>query len=147
MEHVGGTNYYSAHKFERFPSLVISCRMFNRIISGSMAPRYLSSDNDPLFLFHRWNANLRILDVIEVKAVPFVENISIRFLSGVLVIWIGNYFCFKSTTTEIVFTEDSTELPQTKKLVKRTARSLAWTITAGKNTAVVYINYQLRLEY
>ena len=46
--------------------------MFNRIISGSMAPRYLSSDNDPLFLFHRWNANLRILDVIEVKTVPYV---------------------------------------------------------------------------
>jgi hypothetical protein len=38
-------------------------------------------------------------------------------------------------------------LPQTIKLVKRTARLLAWTITAGKNTAVVYINYQLRLEY
>ena len=49
-----------------------TCRMFNRIISGSMAPRYLSSDNDPLFLFHRWNANLRILDVIEVKTAPYV---------------------------------------------------------------------------
>ncbi|MCH8099003.1 MAG: transposase [Proteobacteria bacterium] len=50
----------------------VACRMFNRIISGSMAPRYLSSDNDPLFLFHQWNANLRILDVIEVKTVPYV---------------------------------------------------------------------------
>ena len=49
-----------------------TCRMFNRIISGSMAPRYLSSDNDPLFLFHRWNANLRILDVTEVKTVPYI---------------------------------------------------------------------------
>ena len=46
--------------------------MFNRIISGSMAPGYLSSDNDPLFLFRQWNANLRILDVIEVKTVPYV---------------------------------------------------------------------------
>ena len=51
---------------------LIVCRMFNRIISGSMAPQYLSSDNDPLFLFHRWNANLRILEVIEVKTVPYV---------------------------------------------------------------------------
>ena len=50
----------------------IVCRMFNRIISGSMAPRYLSSDNDPLFLYRQWNANLRILDVTEVKTVPYV---------------------------------------------------------------------------
>jgi putative transposase len=48
------------------------CRMFNGIVSGSGAPRYLSSDNNPLFLFHRWNANLRILDVIEVKTMPYV---------------------------------------------------------------------------
>ena len=34
-------------------------------------PRYLSSDNDPLFRFHRWQANLRILDVTEIKSVPF----------------------------------------------------------------------------
>jgi putative transposase len=48
------------------------CRMFNRIVSGSGTPRYLSSDNDPLFLFHQWRANLRILDVAEVKTVPYV---------------------------------------------------------------------------
>ncbi len=48
------------------------CRMFNRIVSGSRAPRYVSSDNDPLFLFHQWQANLRILDVTEVKTVPYV---------------------------------------------------------------------------
>ena len=48
------------------------CRMFNSITSGPLAPRYLSSDNDPLFLFRQWNANLRILDVVEVKTVPYV---------------------------------------------------------------------------
>jgi len=48
------------------------CRMFNNIVSALTAPRYLSSDNDPLFLFHRWKANLRILDVTEVKTVPYV---------------------------------------------------------------------------
>ena len=59
-----------------------ACHMFNSTISGSMAPRYLSSDNDPLFLFRQWNANLRILDVMEVKTVryaplshPFVERL------------------------------------------------------------------------
>ncbi len=46
--------------------------MFNCIISGAGMPRYLSSDNDPLFLFRQWSANLRILDVTEVKTVPYV---------------------------------------------------------------------------
>ena len=51
---------------------LIACRMFNSITRGPMAPRYLSSDNDPLFRFHQWSANLRILDVIEVKTVPYI---------------------------------------------------------------------------
>ena len=49
-----------------------ACRMFNSIIGGSKSPRYLSSDNDPLFRFHQWNANLGILEVMEVKTVPYV---------------------------------------------------------------------------
>ena len=46
------------------------CRMFNEVISGKSLPKYLSSDNDPLFLFHRWQCNLRVLDVEELKTVP-----------------------------------------------------------------------------
>ena len=39
------------------------CRMFNRAIRGQRwMPRYLSSDNDPLYRFHQWQANLRILE-------------------------------------------------------------------------------------
>lgn len=48
------------------------CRMFNRAIRGQTAPKYLSSDNDPLYTFHRWLANLRILDVTEIKTIPYV---------------------------------------------------------------------------
>lgn len=48
------------------------CWMFGRIISGAAPPTYLSSDNDPLFEFQRWKANLRILDVEEIKTVPYV---------------------------------------------------------------------------
>jgi len=48
------------------------CRMFNQIIAGKSFPRHLSSDHDPLFRFHRWLANLRILEVEEIKSVPFV---------------------------------------------------------------------------
>ena len=37
------------------------CRMFTQIIAGKSLPRHLSFDHDPLFRFHRWLANLRIL--------------------------------------------------------------------------------------
>lgn len=47
------------------------CRMLNRAISGKHTPRYLSSDNDPLFTFHRWRANLRILGIEEIKSIPY----------------------------------------------------------------------------
>jgi putative transposase len=35
-------------------------------------PKYLSSDNDPLYRFHQWQANLRILEVTEIKSIPYV---------------------------------------------------------------------------
>ncbi len=47
------------------------CRMFNVAISKQNLPSYLRSDNDPLFLYHRWQANLRILEIDEVKSVPY----------------------------------------------------------------------------
>ena len=48
------------------------CRMFNRATHGHTPPTYLSSDHDPLYRFHQWQANLRILDVREIKTVPYV---------------------------------------------------------------------------
>jgi transposase InsO family protein len=49
------------------------CRMFNQIVSGAeRLPRALSSDHDPLFEFQRWKANLRILEIEELKTVPYV---------------------------------------------------------------------------
>src|SRR5437667_2255615 len=48
------------------------CQMFNRAIGRQRAPTYLSSDHDPLYRFHQWQANLRILDVKEIKTVPYV---------------------------------------------------------------------------
>jgi len=46
------------------------CRMFNRAIARQILPRHLSSDHDPLFRFHRWLANLRVLEVDEIKTIP-----------------------------------------------------------------------------
>src|SRR5438552_4378463 len=48
------------------------CRMFNRAIRLRTLPKYLSSDHDPLYRFHQWQANLRVLGVTEIKTVPFV---------------------------------------------------------------------------
>ena len=46
-------------------------RMFNKAVSTQSVPHYLSSDNDPLFRYHRWRANLRILVVEEIKTIPY----------------------------------------------------------------------------
>jgi len=46
------------------------CRMFNHAIARQTLPRHLSSDHDPLFRFHRWRANLRVLEVDEIKTIP-----------------------------------------------------------------------------
>ena len=51
---------------------VALCRMFNRATRCQSLPTYLSSDHDPLYHFHQWQANLRILDVREIKTVPYV---------------------------------------------------------------------------
>ena len=51
------------------PSL---CRMCNAAIHGRGAPRHLSTDHDPLFEAHRWTANLRLLEIDEIKTVPHV---------------------------------------------------------------------------
>ena len=48
------------------------CRMFNRAIHTQPPPKYLSSDHDPLYRFHIWQANLRVLEVQEIKTVPYV---------------------------------------------------------------------------
>ena len=48
------------------------CRMFNHATSGQGWPRHISSDNDPLFQYHRWKANLRVLEIDEIKSLPHV---------------------------------------------------------------------------
>jgi transposase InsO family protein len=74
------------------------CRMFKQAIRGvTTVPRYLSSDHDPLYRFHQWKANLRILGVTETKQFltfrgpipsssdwlePFVVNAWIGYCSG-----------------------------------------------------------------
>ena len=73
------------------PNGVAVCCMFTKIIAGKNPPKYLSSDNDPLFELHRWQANLRIIDVDEIKSVPghavshpFIERVIGTFRREIL---------------------------------------------------------------
>lgn len=50
------------------------CRMFSCAISRQGQPKYLSTDHDPLFRFHRRLATLRVLEIEEVKSVPRVPR-------------------------------------------------------------------------
>jgi transposase InsO family protein len=40
----------------------VLCRMFQQGIRRQRLPKYLSTDNDSLYRFHQWQANLRVLD-------------------------------------------------------------------------------------
>ncbi len=58
------------------------CRMFLQIRLSKGSPKYLSSDHDPLFNYFQWQANLRILEIDEIKSVseipwphPFIERL------------------------------------------------------------------------
>ena len=46
--------------------------MFNTAISTQGVPHYLSSVLCPISQYHRWQANLRVLDVKAIKSVPYV---------------------------------------------------------------------------
>jgi putative transposase len=48
------------------------CRMFQCAIRAQGPPKFLSTDNDPLYQFHQWQTNLRVQEVQEVKTVPYV---------------------------------------------------------------------------
>ena len=50
------------------------CRMFNHAVSSQRLPRHVSTDHDPLFRFHRWLATLRVLEIEEIKSVPYTPG-------------------------------------------------------------------------
>jgi hypothetical protein len=89
--------------------------MFNEAICGQGVPRYLSTDHDPLFEYHRWKANLRILEVDESKqcrtfdflirlfsglSAPLGESFSTMYCSGTPVTSRESYRISKPITTQ-----------------------------------------------
>src|ERR1700737_2664321 len=100
----------------------MACRCaacFNCATAGQPKPKYLSTDHDPLFRFHRWLANLRVLEVEEIKSVPyapvshpFVERLIgtirreylIGYFSGTPWTWCASRRNTRTITTRIAST-------------------------------------------
>jgi len=61
----------------------VVCRMFNHATAKQPLPKYLYTHHDPLFRFHRWLANLRVLEIQEIKAVPSAPR-SHRFVERMI---------------------------------------------------------------
>ncbi|MEY3018140.1 MAG: hypothetical protein RL336_1275 [Pseudomonadota bacterium] len=49
----------------------VVCSMLINATKEQGWPNRLSSDNDPLFRYHQWKANLRVLGIEEVKSLPY----------------------------------------------------------------------------
>jgi len=47
------------------------CAMFNQATSRQNKPKFISTDNDPLYRFLRWRINLELMDITEIKTVPY----------------------------------------------------------------------------
>lgn len=45
--------------------------MFQHAFADPPLPKHVSTDHDPLFRFHRCLANLRVLEIDEIKSVPY----------------------------------------------------------------------------
>jgi hypothetical protein len=65
-------SHYWFWRPQRIVDGVALCRLFHRAIRGHGLPKYLNSDHDPLYRFHQWEANLRVLEITEIKTVPYV---------------------------------------------------------------------------
>ena len=50
------------------------CRMFTRAIAGTVLPKWISTDRDPLPRFRRWLASQRILDIEEIQSAPYAST-------------------------------------------------------------------------
>jgi transposase InsO family protein len=122
------------------------CRMFNQIIVGQSLPQHLSSDHDPLFRFHRWVANLRILEVEEIKSIPYVPmshpfverligTIRREFLDHVLIWNAVDLERSELITTNIAFTSRSMAALRESDLANRRPPVLSLLATLGSTIA------------
>src|SRR5262245_40135044 len=109
------------------PSL---CSMFQRAIQGQAMPKYLSTDNDPLYRFHQWQANLRVLEVMEIKTVPYVplSHPFVERLVGTL-----RRECLDRTLFWTSADLEAKEQQRAERPRNPLARSFAWGFRFGRN--------------
>ena len=55
----------------RFTLITASHSARETSIASQPLPKHVSIDHDPLFRFHRWLANLRVIGIEEIKSVPY----------------------------------------------------------------------------
>ena len=132
------------------------CRMFNAAIYSEGVPEYPSSDNDPLFLYHKWQANLRILGTAEIKTVPYtplshpfverlIETIRREFLDQTLFLNISDLerklLIFASITTRTTCALCSMVIHPQKMPENPSSTTLTSNIIGGKLIAMGFSNY------
>jgi len=126
-------------------------------------PQYLCSDHDPLLRFHRWLANLPILKVDEIKAIPctlrshtFVERLigSVRreyldrtLFFGTRGILSGSSRITKPITTNTRVTPDWEELGPLNAVSYPHTQSQNLSHMPGGNIALVYFRPHLCLNW
>jgi putative transposase len=136
-------------------------RMFNQAIAGNAPPARISTDHDPLFRFHRWLANLRVLELEEIKSVPcapmshpFIErligtigaNIWTKRSSGIRSIFTGSSKNSERITTALASTAPSTA-PRPQSVPDTRHRPLqTWHTMRGNATATDYSKLPSRHE-
>src|SRR5208283_5736142 len=138
------------------------CRMFNRAIARRNMPKHLSSDHDPLFRFQRWLANLRILEIDEIKSVPgtprshaFIERLigTIRrdYLDQTLFWTHGDLErkldSYKVYYTDIAATPDWPDSRRRSAAALPLIQSQTLTHIAGENTATASFRLRPPLEW
>jgi len=136
-------------------------RMFDRAIAKQRPPRHLSSDHDPLFRFHRWLANLRVLEVDEIKPfhvflVPMLSlsdrsgrcgaSISIGHYFGTKAILSGSSRVTRPITTNTGVTAGWSEPRRLNAAAPLLLQSQTFNHIAGSNTATPYFRPQLPHE-
>ena len=139
----------------------VICRMFNRAIAKQAPPKYLSSDHDPLFRFHRWLAHLRILEVDEIKAIPgtprshaFVERLIgtvrreylIELYFGTGATWSGSSRTTRPITTNTGVTPGWPELRRLNAVAYPHSQSQTFGQMPGGNIAMAYFRPHLPPE-
>ncbi len=141
---------------------VALCCLFKQANSTKGIPKHLSSDNAPLLRYHRWQANLKILEIEEIKSIPytptshpFIERLIGNRVEDRIVgsLWIicssgtrttlnGNWRSFAITTTNTGFIRHSMDSHRRLSAVVSNISMLKSISIPGSHTATDFSKLQ-----